>query len=76
MFYSMTSSARASSVGGTSSPRAFAVFRLITQLVFGRRLHREVGGLLALEDAIDVAGSLPVLVDQIRPIRDQAPASC
>ena len=28
--HSMTSSARASSVGGTSSPRAFAVFRLIT----------------------------------------------
>jgi hypothetical protein len=28
--YSMTSSARARSVGGTSSPRAFAVFRLIT----------------------------------------------
>ena len=28
--YSMTSSALASSVGGTSSPRTFAVFRLIT----------------------------------------------
>ena len=28
--YSMTSSARARSVGGTSSPRTFAVFRLIT----------------------------------------------
>jgi hypothetical protein len=28
--YSMTSSARASSVGGTSSPRVLAVFRLIT----------------------------------------------
>jgi hypothetical protein len=42
--YSMTSSARARSVGGTSSPSAFAVFRLITSLVFGRRLDREVGG--------------------------------
>ena len=28
--YSITSSARASNVGGTSSPRALAVFRLIT----------------------------------------------
>src|ERR1700730_10287776 len=28
--HSMTSSARASNVGGTSSPSAFAVFRLIT----------------------------------------------
>src|SRR5215831_6553858 len=30
--YSITSSARASSVGGTSRPRAFAVLRLITSL--------------------------------------------
>ena len=44
------------------------------QLVLGRRLHRQVGGLLALEDAIDVAGRAPVLVDQIRPIGDQAAA--
>ena len=42
------------------------------QLVLGRRLHRQVGGLLALEDAIDVAGRAPVLVDQVRPIGDQA----
>jgi hypothetical protein len=26
------------------------------QLIFGRRLHRQVGRLLALEDAIDLAG--------------------
>ena len=37
------------------------------QLVLGRRLHRQVGRLLALEDAIDVAGRAAVLVD-----RDQA----
>ena len=30
------------------------------QLVLGRRLHRQVGRLLALEDAIDVAGGAPV----------------
>ena len=42
------------------------------QFVFGRRLHRQVGGLLALEDAIDVAGRAPVLVDEIRPVGDQA----
>ena len=34
------------------------------QLVLGRRLHRQVGRLLALEDAID-AGGLPVLFDEI-----------
>ena len=42
------------------------------QLVLGRRLHRQVGRLLALEDAIDIAGRAPVLVDQIRPVGDQA----
>ena len=42
------------------------------QLVLGRRLHRQIGRLLALEDAIDVAGRAPVLIDEIRPIGDQA----
>jgi hypothetical protein len=45
------------------------------QLVFGRRLHRQIGWLLALEDAVDVAGRAPELVDVIRSIRDQAAAS-
>ena len=49
-----------------------AVLRLITSLVLGRRLHRQVGRLLALEDAVDVAGGAPVLVDEIGPIGDQA----
>src|SRR5262249_16944330 len=31
------------------------------QLVLGRRLHRQVSWLLALEDAIDVVGRTPVL---------------
>ena len=44
------------------------------QLVFGRCLYRQVGRLLAFEDAIDVAGRAPVLVDKIRPIGDQAAA--
>ena len=44
------------------------------QFVLGRRLHRQVGRLLALEDAIDVAGRAAVLVDDIRPIGDQAAA--
>ena len=33
------------------------------QFVLGRRLHRQVGGLLALENAIDVAGRAPELVE-------------
>jgi hypothetical protein len=35
-------------------------------------LYRHLGRLLALEDAIDVAGSLPVLVEKIRSIGDEA----
>src|SRR5260370_25904638 len=42
------------------------------QFEFGRRLYRKIGRLLALEDAIDVAGRAPVWVDRIRTIRDQA----
>src|SRR5471030_2394853 len=41
------------------------------QFVLGRHLHWKVGGLLALEDAIDVAGRTPVLVDKISAIGDQ-----
>ena len=52
----------------------FGSFEVDYQLVFGRRLHREVGRLLALEDAINVTGGAPVLVDKIRPIGDQAAA--
>jgi hypothetical protein len=33
---------------------------------------RQVGGLLAFEDAIDIAGGAAVLVDEIRPVGDQA----
>jgi hypothetical protein len=45
------------------------------QLVLGRRLHRQVGRLLALEDAIDVSRGAPVLLDRIGPIRHQASAT-
>jgi hypothetical protein len=41
--YSITSSARASSVGGTSRPSALAVLRLMTNSNFGRHLHRQIG---------------------------------
>ena len=42
------------------------------QFKLGRRLHRQIGRLLALEDAIDIAGRLTVLVDKIRTIRHEA----
>src|SRR5258708_26390754 len=42
------------------------------QFVLGRRLHRQVGRLFALEDAIDIAGRLSELVDIIRSVGKQA----
>src|SRR5262249_38896147 len=47
-------------------------FQIDHQLVLGRRLHRQVGRLLALEDAIDIAGRTPALVDEIRSVGNQA----
>ena len=45
------------------------------QFILDRRLHRQVGRLLALEDAIHVACRVPKLVDESRPIGDQAAAN-
>ena len=42
------------------------------QLVFGRRLHGQIGRLLALENAIDVGGRTSILIHRIGPIGDQA----
>src|SRR5262245_65575842 len=36
------------------------------KLVLCRRLHRQVGRLLALEDAVDVRGRLPILIEEMR----------
>src|SRR3954452_1093861 len=62
--HSITLSARASSVGGTSRPSALAGLEVNRQLVLSRRLHRQVGRLLALEDAVNVAGRAAMLVDE------------
>jgi hypothetical protein len=42
------------------------------ELVLGRRLHRQIGRLLALKDAVDVAGRAPVLLDPLGVIGDQS----
>ena len=38
------------------------------QLEFGRRLYRQIGRLLPLEDAIDVSGSAIVWIDSVRDV--------
>src|SRR4029077_18636921 len=42
------------------------------QLVFGRRLHRKVGDLVALEDAVDIAGGVRPLVGLIVAVAQQS----
>jgi hypothetical protein len=51
--------------------KSFRGFEINHQLVLIRRLHWEVSRLLALEDAIDITGGTPILIDEIRPIGDQ-----
>jgi hypothetical protein len=47
-------------------------FEIDNQLVFSRSLHGKISGLLALEDAIDIASRPPKLVIKIGSIGDQA----
>ena len=55
-------------------PECLRGFEINDELILGRRLHREIAWLLTFEDAIDVAGGTPKLVDKIKSIRDQAAA--
>ena len=68
--YSITSSARASSVGGISRPSALAVLRLITSSYLVGACTGKIGRLLPLENAIDVASDAPIRIDPIGPIGD------
>jgi len=58
MPHSITSSARASSEGGTSRPSAFAVLRLITSLNLVGSCNRKLCRLGTLQYAIDLRGEL------------------
>src|SRR5215468_8641721 len=53
-----------------SEPDRLGGLEIDHQLVFHRCLHRQVGGFLPFENAIDVAGRAAVLVDLISPIGD------
>jgi hypothetical protein len=48
--------------------KVFGSLQVDYQIVLGRGLHRKVRQLLALEEAIDVAGRSPVRLDRIRPV--------
>ena len=58
--HSITSSARASSDGGTIRPSILAVLRLITNSNLVGLYDRQVGGLRALEDAAGIDANLTI----------------
>jgi hypothetical protein len=57
---------------GHREAKRFRGLEVDHQLVFSRRLHRQVCRLLTLEDAIDVAGGAPEFIEIVRPVGDQA----
>src|SRR5262249_784510 len=58
---------------GKGETKRLGGLKVDCQIVLSWRLHRQVGRLLALENAIDIAGGKPVLVEVIRTIGDQTP---
>src|SRR4029077_1410192 len=50
-------------------------FEVDHQLILRRRLHWQIGGLLTLEDAIDVAGRIPELLYEIGAVGHKAAGS-
>jgi len=50
----------------------FGSFAIDDQLIFGRCLDRQVGRFVPPEDAIDIRGPAPVLIDCIDSIGDQS----
>src|SRR6516162_7357864 len=47
-------------------------FEIDRQLVLRWTLHRQIGGALTLEDAVDVTGRAPKLIERVRPIGEEA----
>ena len=70
--YSITSSARASSDRRHREAERLGGLEVDDQLVLGRRLDRQIGGLLALEDAVNVAHGGAPLINLVRPVRNEA----
>jgi hypothetical protein len=59
--------------GRHGKTEGFRSFEIDDEFELGRRLNRQVTGLLALEDAVDVAGGTPVGVSSSLPISANIP---
>src|SRR5262245_6906112 len=71
--YSMTSSARLRSVGGTATPSTFAVLRLMTSSIFDL-LHWHVGRFFPLQDPAGIHTRLPPSTKIVRSIANEPPS--
>ena len=74
-FYSIVSSARASSNGGMVSPEGVGGLEVDYQVELDRGLDWQLIRFLALENAIDIRRSAPEIIDQVISIGQQA-ADC
>ena len=73
--YSITSSARASSVGGTVDAECLGSLEIDDQLEFGRKLHGKIRRRGALQSSIHVLGRVAVCIDDACSVTDQAASS-
>ena len=73
--YSITSSARASSVGGTVKPSALRGLEIENQFEPRRLLHRQIGRLGTFQDFVDV-GRAFAHPERARAVLDQAALLC
>jgi hypothetical protein len=71
--HSITSSARASSVGHFEAERLRGL-EIEHELEPGRLLHRQVTGPFTPEDAIDIGCCLPICLEHLNPIGHQSAA--
>ena len=70
--HSITSSARASSVGGIVEAERLGGRQVDDQIELGRLLDREVGRLRPAQNLVDIVGGAPEQVREVRSIGHQA----
>src|SRR6185312_3469477 len=58
--------------GRHGKPKRFRCPEIDDEFVPGRRLNWQLGRPFAFQDAVDITGGTPVLVEEVRTIRDQA----
>ena len=69
--HSITSSARASSVGGTVEAERLGGRQIDDEIELGRLLDREVGRLRPAQNLVDIVGGAPEQVREVRSIGHQ-----